>query len=811
MGNFLNIIIDDLDYIDGKHFYANERWTCEERINLFLKDIFQRHGFVNYRMCTLSEAENNKNECFYYFIVCTKNLSDVINQYQKLPFKDVLSDSIKKNKNIHVVFYNTHETDNFESFKLFNDQIYQDGYRQEQFHLINNNSNLDMYSHRINSSLNTYTSRDLPVDLCRTYSHINTSFIPEKKYLFTCYNGTAKLHRYAMLTHLHHENLLSDTDWSLIYGSDFTKRYFDDQPINYSIFLRYFDDIQINQYLNSFKQICSIEKKESEFESGKERHNYDSLDNESYINSYITIITESEFDNEQIHITEKSFKPFHFFQLPIFVATLNHVKKLRENYGFDMFDDLINHDYDDVHEPKERMNRIIEEIKRLHGKRDEVIEFYKKNEDRFQKNRELVFSKVANDKSEYNFFNELSNSFPEVKDFNLLYDENFTKHNIEEISSRYQFNNYKMFSLEDVKNNPSQKCFYFVIQHLQLTDAINQNNGKLLSEKLESYLITFPNLNLIYLNEHESDNDIVIKEINYQVEHHSLDIDRVYFVNCNAKIYELKNRDNPNVNVHKINLPLFVTSRNMSYYDSPFVNDKKYFFTCHNRMIKQHRIGILALLKKHSLLDDTDWSFLRGFNFRQQHYDNGKLIKQYYYKFFTPEDLNDLESDIEFLSTFDVKKSVYEEEYSIDNPTNTDFDFMKTYEINPYKNAYINITTETHYESNFVVHITEKSLLPFNFNQLPIFVASYQHVRYLKEIHGFDMFDDLIDHSYDEEPDGVLRLKMIINELKRLHLKKEEVIEFYKRNMGRFLLNRQIVLKLMKSKKDYNFFQNLIN
>ena len=810
MGNFLNIIIDDLDYIDDKFFYANKRWTCEERVNLFLTDIFKRHEFNNYRTCTLHDAENNKNECFYYFIVCTKTLSDIVNHYQKLPLTDELSNSLKSNKNIHVVFYNTHETDNYESFKLFNDCILKDGYNQEQFHLVNNNSNLDMYIHRSNSNLNTYTSRDLPVDLGRIYTIFKTPFVADKKYFFTCHNGTAKLHRYAVLSHLRHSNLLHDTDWSLIFGSDFNKRYGENGGINYSVFLRYFKQYQMEEYLDEFKYFSSIDKKESEFEIGMERANYDSLDESSYTNSYVNIITESEFDNEQIHITEKSFKPFQFLQLPIFVATHNHVKKLRERYGFDMFDDLIDHSYDEIHEPMERLVGIINEVKRLYTNKESVIKFYQENESRFQKNREIIRSRVANDKSEYDFFDNLSKRYPEVENLNLLYNDDVTPHHVEEIASRYGIKNYVMCDFDSMVSNPNQKYFYIIHHYMQLTDIINQNNGKLISEKLLPHFENHTNFNIVYLNEHESDNDIVIKELNYQIEKNSLDISRIHIINCNAKIHILKDRDNPNINVHKINFPMFVTSRNMSYYPAPIVNDKEYFFTCHNRMLKQHRVGMLMLLKKYGLMDVTDWSFLRGSYLKLQHFHEGELIRQYYLNFFTPESLDGLKDEMDFLSNIDVKKSIYEEEYMIDNPSNTDFDFMKTYEINPYKNAYINITTETHYESNYIVHITEKSLLPFNFHQLPIFVASYQHVKYLKDIHGFDMFDDLIDHSYDNEPNGIVRMQMVINELRRLYNKKDEVIEFYKRNSGRFLMNRQIVLKLTSDRKDHNFFQSLI-
>ena len=54
-------------------------------------------------------------------------------------------------------------------------------------------------------------------------------------------------------------------------------------------------------------------------------------------NTYINIVTETYFDFKKydIHITEKSFKPFYYFQLPIFLAPPNHIKMMREEYDLD--------------------------------------------------------------------------------------------------------------------------------------------------------------------------------------------------------------------------------------------------------------------------------------------------------------------------------------------------------------------------------------------------------------------------------------------------------------------------------------------
>ena len=99
---------------------------------------------------------------------------------------------------------------------------------------------------------------------------------------------------------------------------------------------------------------------------------------------------------------------------------------------------------------------------------------------------------------------------------------------------------------------------------------------------------------------------------------------------------------------------------------------------------------------------------------------------------------------------------------------------------------------------------------PFYFYQIPIFLSSYHHVKYLKERFGFDMFEDIIDHSYDNEPDNRLRLIKFFNEIKRLSDNKEKLIEFYKLNKSRFIYNKEIVVKIKNSNRDQNYFKNLI-
>ena len=103
------------------------------------------------------------------------------------------------------------------------------------------------------------------------------------------------------------------------------------------------------------------------------------MDLETFNQSYINIITESHFDIMDIHITEKSFKPFYYFQFPLFLASYNHIKKLKEEHDLYLFEDLIDHSYDNEPNDRKRMSMVIEEISRLSLMRNDIQNYYKSN------------------------------------------------------------------------------------------------------------------------------------------------------------------------------------------------------------------------------------------------------------------------------------------------------------------------------------------------------------------------------------------------------------------------------------------------
>ena len=82
-----------------------------------------------------------------------------------------------------------------------------------------------------------------------------------------------------------------------------------------------------------------------------------------YLNSYISIVTETNFKNDIFQLTDKVFQPILNLQPFIYVAPYQGLKLLK-SFGYKTFD-FIDESYDDIKDENKRMKAIKDEIKRL--------------------------------------------------------------------------------------------------------------------------------------------------------------------------------------------------------------------------------------------------------------------------------------------------------------------------------------------------------------------------------------------------------------------------------------------------------------
>jgi hypothetical protein len=139
---------------------------------------------------------------------------------------------------------------------------------------------------------------------------------------------------------------------------------------------------------------------------------------------------------------------------------------------------------------------------------------------------------------------------------------------------------------------------------------------------------------------------------------------------------------------------------------------------------------------------------------------------------------------------------------------------MQQYESRDEKiiTALVNFVMETSYERSVWTHtwnvpfITEKSMKPFAWGQLPIFLSHANSLQKIRDF-GFDLFDDIINHGYDIEPDPMIRIKLCVDQLEKIcRWSLDDCRKFKQDNMHRFENNRNKLDELL-----LNFHKITIN
>ena len=369
------------------------------------------------------------------------------------------------------------------------------------------------------------------------------------------------------------------------------------------------------------------------------------------------------------------------------------------------------------------------------------------------------------------------------------------------------YDRIKNCNLSEVYDNPNENFFYFVNPQGNSLYIYHQFNTVPLPSLVEKCLYECKNFNIIFLNEHEYETEEYFVLINDYCNLKNYNLEQIYLMNNNYRFKEYKEKYYSNINVYSLNFLLKFISRHLIEFNSKYVTNKQSeFFLCHNRSTKAHRYIILALMIKYDIIKEVDWSLVMGWNRILNPQGN------FYEAILNQDEIESLKDEISYLETIEVKRSKYEKEYDWfkNEEISGGFNWGVVYELKTYENSYVNIVTESNFLVN-EIHHTEKSIKPFYFYQFPIYLASYNHVKELKERFGFDMFDDVIDHSYDNELDNRKRLLMVFEEIKRLNSMKDDLIQFYNKNRYRFERNKQIVIDIEKSTTDIEYFNKLIN
>lgn len=147
-------------------------------------------------------------------------------------------------------------------------------------------------------------------------------------------------------------------------------------------------------------------------------------------------------------------------------------------------------------------------------------------------------------------------------------------------------------------------------------------------------------------------------------------------------------------------------------------------------------------------------------------------------------------------------KSVYEDGFNMlkcidlelkDNPeiyqnyNNDNVSNFRNKLLNYYQNTFVEIISETSFTES-CYNLTEKTLHSFYGCCFPILLCSKGSVQFLRDI-GLDMFDDIVDHSYDVIDDPALRLETAILKNIELLTNNEKTKKLWVENRERFKNN----------------------
>lgn len=412
MNNFLNLVYDDWE--EGNEFpNANRPKQINNAvISTNTINCMWIPSYITLRVFDGLKIKNNKidvitkypNTKFYYHLWHrTPLIYDFFNN-NLLPLDDYVIDLFKNNKNLNLIFMNETEVESKESLKKLNDLLIKNDMDVTRVYVVNNNQKLKVWKEELNTNINVHSSRILP-QMFKNEKRPSFKMNKEDGSFFMCFNRSPRNHRYALLCLLKKYDLLTDTNWSLINGWQSDKIY------KMNKYLEYFSQKDIIEMKNEIEYFETIEVFKSKYELGIT--NFDSRENqelfnlaESYENSYVNLVTETNFSDEAIHISEKSLKPFYYLQFPLILASYEHNKYVRDTYGFDLFEDMINYEYDSIRNNRDRLFTYVEEVKRIHKHKKFFTEFYENNKERFVKNHKIVANYLNT--HDYNFFDKLS-------------------------------------------------------------------------------------------------------------------------------------------------------------------------------------------------------------------------------------------------------------------------------------------------------------------------------------------------------------------------------------------------------------------
>lgn len=212
-------------------------------------------------------------------------------------------------------------------------------------------------------------------------SGVNDYIMNTKDSFFLLYNrNSTKTFRVQVMLWLLKTGLINDTKFSLLIKED---------------------DIDLNLLISKKQELKDLWKYYSKFIDLPHTTldwDYPNNTNEplsskpNYSKTNFSIVLESSFNSESLNLTEKSFKPFANCHPFLIIGDVFANTELK-NYGFTLYNDLIDYSFDKISDNDERLNQALIELKRIHllGE-DYLTDWYKNNIEKIKENQRVFFT-----------------------------------------------------------------------------------------------------------------------------------------------------------------------------------------------------------------------------------------------------------------------------------------------------------------------------------------------------------------------------------------------------------------------------------
>ena len=128
--------------------------------------------------------------------------------------------------------------------------------------------------------------------------------------------------------------------------------------------------------------------------------------------------------------------------------------------------------------------------------------------------------------------------------------ENLIKHYVDDTSRTDKFS-WKICKMNEVIENPNQN-YYYIINHILSIDKLFKEDMLPFSKEVIDFVKKYNNFFIIFLTEHECDNEDGFKILNEYIVNNDLNGSKFFVINNNAKLEDYKIKYNSQINTHSI-------------------------------------------------------------------------------------------------------------------------------------------------------------------------------------------------------------------------------------------------------------------